>query len=51
MKYLTEAYLAKVDTKGFKSVFANGTLLAVNDLWLSSIVIDASVPSAKVISA
>ena len=51
MSYLVEANLPKVDTKGFKSIFTNGTLLAINDLWLNSIVIDQSVPSARVISA
>jgi hypothetical protein len=51
MNYLVEANLPKVDTKGFKSIFTNGTLLAINDLWINSILIDQAAPSARVISA
>ena len=38
--------------EGYKNEFASdGTLVAVNDLWLASILVDVSVPSSKVISA
>lgn len=48
---LCEANLPKAETKGFDSEFSNGTLVAVNNLWVTSIVIDLSVPSAKVLSS
>ena len=49
--YLCEANMPKAEVEGFDSEFSNGTLLAVNDLWVTSIIIDVSTPSAKVLSS
>lgn len=52
LSYLCEAFLQKAEEKGFKSIFTNsGVLIAINDLWISSLVVDMSVPYAKVISS
>ena len=49
--YLCEANMPKADSEGFDSEFKNGTLLAVNDIWVASIIIDINAPSAKVLSS
>ena len=52
LSYLCNAFMPKAEEVGYKNVFSpNGTLVAVNDLWVASINIDLSVPLAKVISA
>lgn len=41
-----------MEVEGYEGIFAkSGTLVAINDLWVSSIVVDLSVPSAKVLSS
>lgn len=51
MKYLVEANLPKVESKGFKSIFTNGTLITINDLWLNSWSIDPVTPVVRIVSA
>lgn len=50
-KYFAQANLPKVQVKGFKSIFSNGTLLTITDLWLCSYAVDMNAGYVKVISA
>ena len=52
LAYLCNAFMPAAKEDGYRNEFTNnGTLIAVNDLWVASIIIDVSVPSSKVISA